>query len=280
MKTLIVAIPALFIAAWVWAQFMSIERVGTTPLVRISWPGQGVLETSTNLRTWTASSITTSPHEVRTTTSPATFYRVRFFADTLITNAVVHTMNGAQPQAESIAILNGNIAFVGSNEHAEDLIGQQTSLIDAGGRVVLPGLHDAHLHVIEAGINADLCLLPQFGSAAQYRTALRQCLAGQPGTGWVFGAGVNMDNLLNTVASPLDLIDDEIPDRPAVIIDDLGHGAWANRLALAAVGFDLLTNDPPGGILDVDNMGNLSGVVFESAGQTLVDAAFPPTAAN
>lgn len=147
---------------------------------------------------------------------------------------------------------------------------------------MLPGFQDAHVHAVEAGINESLSLLPQFGTAAQYRAALQQAVTEQPGSAsdWVIGAGVNMAALLETIASPLALIDEEIPHRPAVILDDLGHGAWANSLALAAVGFDQLTDNPPGGIIDVDTSNRLTGIIFESASQNLVDASQPPTTAN
>lgn len=185
------------------------------------------------------------------------------------------------PSATALAIKDGVITYIG-NDAPTAYIGLHTQVIDAGGRLVLPGFQDAHVHVVEAGINESLSVLPQFGTAAQYRVALRQAVAEQPGGAgdWVIGAGVNMAALLENIASPLSLIDEEIPRRPVVILDDLGHGAWANSLALAAVSFDQLAANPPGGIIDVNQVNRLTGVIFESASQNLVDASQPPTAAN
>ena len=80
---------------------------------------------------------------------------------------------------------------------------------------------------------------------------------------------------------PIDFLDEAVPDRPVLIIDDLGHGAWVNTLALEAVGYDLLEENPPGGILHRDpETGRLTGIVFENAQQALRDAAWAPTERN
>lgn len=183
-------------------------------------------------------------------------------ADTVIRNAKIHTVNDVMPSAAALAIKDGIITYIG-NDIPACFIGIRTQVIDAGGRLVLPGFQDAHVHVVEAGINESLSVLPPFGTAAQYRAALRQAVAEQPGDAgdWVIGAGVNMAALLESVASPLTLIDEAIPNRPAVILDDLGHGAWANSLALAAVGFDQLTANPAGGLIDAGPSNKLTVVM-------------------
>lgn len=172
---------------------------------------------------------------------------------------------------------DGVILAVGSTDK---IVGAYGDGIDLGGRMILPGFQDAHLHAVEAGITARFCILPQFGSKTDYAHALRACAHKQANRPWVMGAGVNMAALLESVDDPLGLIDAAIADRPAVVLDDLGHGAWANAPALAAAGFDKLKGDPQGGILVRYEDGALSGVVLESSAQVLLDASQPPTAEN
>lgn len=202
-------------------------------------------------------------------------------SDTVIKNAAVYTVNEAQPLAEAVAIKDGKIIFVGSNSKVIKFIGSKTNVIDADDRLILPGIQDAHMHPIEAGINSRNSILPQFGNESAYRKALKQTVKKQPDADWIIGAGVNMISLLENIDSPLDLIDEIIPNQPAIILDDLGHGVWANSLALKAVGYDKKTQNPQGGIIDRDpDTNELTGIVFESASQNLIDAANPPTPPN
>ena len=74
-----------------------------------------------------------------------------FSADLVVTNANVRTMNGAQKQATSIAVLGGKIIAVGSDADTKPLIGPKTNVIDANGKLVIPGFNDAHVHFMETG---------------------------------------------------------------------------------------------------------------------------------
>ena len=193
----------------------------------------------------------------------------------LLTNAFVYTVDPQRSVAEALVIdPEGLIAGVGT--HADMRKSFPNAIeVDLEGQMVLPGFHDVHLHAIEAGISSSYCDMPQFGTEDTYAEALEVCYEDWEGGEWIMGAGVNMTNLLGTVADPLALIDDIIPNRPSIIIDDIGHGAWANSLALESAGLDLLTEDPSGGMLIRQADGRLSGVVLESLSQTLVDAARP-----
>ncbi len=195
----------------------------------------------------------------------------------VLTNARIYTVDQNRSWSEAMAIdSDGVISAVGSQADILKQFGDAVK-IDLGGRLILPGFQDAHLHAVEAGISAGFCDMPQFGSEADFSTTLEDCRQTRQENGWIMGAGVNMSGLLESVADPLALIDAAIPDHPAIIIDDIGHGAWANSPALAAAGFDKLTSDPGGGMLIRLDGGDLSGVVLESLSQTLLDIAQPPT---
>ncbi len=201
-------------------------------------------------------------------------------ADTVFINAAVYTVNESNPWAEAVAIQNGFIVYVGNNAGTEVWIGNQTEVIDLEGLMLMPGFQDPHLHAVEAGNNEQLCILSATASANQYRRELQDCAQQQSNSEWVRGAGVSMIDLFELNESPLDLIDSAIPNRPVVIQDDLGHGAWANTLALQAVGYDQINGHPQGGTLGRDAQGNLNGIVLENAQQKLRTASLLPTQDN
>ncbi len=71
-------------------------------------------------------------------------------ADAVIVNAVIYTADAARSTPSAMAIRKGVIVFVGGDDGAKALAGQKTQIVDAGGKLILPGLHDAHLHPISA----------------------------------------------------------------------------------------------------------------------------------
>src|SRR5690349_886883 len=74
-----------------------------------------------------------------------------FQADLVITNANIHTMDAKRTLASSVAISGGKIIAIGSEGDTKSLIGPNTKVIDAGGRLVIPGFNDAHVHLMETG---------------------------------------------------------------------------------------------------------------------------------
>ncbi len=201
--------------------------------------------------------------------------------NTVLIGAHFTTMDPALPDVEALAYgPNGKIIALGDVAQVIAIAGAKAKRIDLGGAYVLPGFHDVHVHALEAGINASRCVLAEFGSLAQYRRQITHCAAEQADAPWFIGAGVSMPDLLAQTSHPIDLLDKLFPDRPVLVLDNLGHGAWANRAAMAAVGYDRLKGNPPGGIIDRDAQGRLTGIVFENAQQALRNAALPPNGAN
>ncbi|MCP4415589.1 MAG: amidohydrolase, partial [Chloroflexi bacterium] len=202
-------------------------------------------------------------------------------ADIIWHNGAIYTVNEAQPWAEAVAIKNGRFIYVGDNDSVMAYKVSGTQLRDLEGRMVMPGFQDPHLHAVEAGIFEDLCFVTQYGSANRYLTEMSDCAAEQSGEDWVRAVGANMSNLLDFSQLPIDILDQAVPNRPAIVIDDLGHGVWLNTLAMEAVGYDVMVDDPQGGILvrtfDTDE---LTGIVLENGQQNAITAAFPPTPEN
>lgn len=203
-------------------------------------------------------------------------------ADTLvITNAKVRTMNPAAPVAEAVAIDDGGVIIaVGNEETVLAKVGGEAHIVDLGGRLLLPGFQDAHVHLVEAGINASLCEFEAFASLEETKATVRDCLKESEGD-WVVGSGVSMTNLLDETDDPVGVLDKISSDRPILILDDIGHGAWANSVALEAAGYDKIKGNPPGGIILRDEKtGAPNGIVLENAQQKLRNLAFPDTSEN
>ena len=199
-------------------------------------------------------------------------------------NAAIYTVNPNQPWADALAVKDRRILAVGSEQTVLEQAGPTARRIDLQGRMVMPGFQDPHLHALEVGINGNpesLCVLPKEASVAAYREEIQLCAQHNSQSDWVRGAGVSLAALLDWQQLPIEVLDSLIPDRPVLILDDLGHGAWANTPALKAVGYDTLTGNPPGGIIDRDpETGRPTGLVFENAQQLLRTASFPPTPGN
>lgn len=199
---------------------------------------------------------------------------------TLLFNGVIHTIDPDAPFAEAVLIANGEIVAVGNNDDLAARADTHAYRVDLEGMAVLPGFQDIHLHALEAGLNDSLCFLPDQSALGELESLIADCALNQAGSDWFFASGVNMTALLEVDPNPVARLDGLFPDRPALILDDIGHGAWANSHALSAVGYDQMGVDPPGGILHRSPTGDLTGVVFENAQQALRNAAFPPTSAN
>jgi predicted amidohydrolase YtcJ len=201
-------------------------------------------------------------------------------ASLVLTNAKIHTVNANAPKAEALAIdENGVISAVGSAADVLAAAGKDAKVVDLKGRMVLPGFQDAHMHLIEAGVNEVLCEFEPFDDLDGTLATVEDCLEQSKGE-WVLGSGVSMTNLLDQDDNPIALLDEIAPDRPVLILDDIGHGAWANSAAMRAAGYDKLEGNPPGGIILRNKDGKLNGVVLENAQQKLRNLAFPDTKEN
>jgi predicted amidohydrolase YtcJ len=207
----------------------------------------------------------------------------------ILYNAIIYTVDPSNPYAEAIAIdENGYIVGVGNYTNiAKDF--PTYALTDLGGQLVLPGFQDAHLHAVEAGIYARVCYVDQEASTEDIPFWFddEECAnRGEFGDqGWVMGAGVDLARIVDelqqnvTARYPIDVLDETWPNTPVVILDQFGHGALANTVAMEAVGY-LNGPDPVGGQILRDAEGLPLGIVTENAQQKLREAAFPPTEAN
>ena len=199
--------------------------------------------------------------------------------DAIFVNGDIYTQ--AKPaRVQALAVRDGRVVAIGSNEDVQKLKGSQTQVIDLGGHFVMPGFNDAHSHLASAGmrhLEVDLT-----GSATladmQHRIGLKMNKA-EPGE-WIVGSG--WDHTLwpgQTLPTRPD-IDPMTNGHPAIFVRIDGHIAIANTAALEAAGITGKTAAPQGGKIDVDSQGQPTGILRESAQGLVFRKVPPPTPAQ
>ena len=180
----------------------------------------------------------------------------------LIVNARVTTLDRALPGAEAVAISGGHIAAVGtSNELVQRYPAAQR--IDAGGLRLVPGLNDSHMHIIRGGLNYNLELRwDGVPSLADAMAMLKAQVARTPAPQWVRVVGGFTEyqwpeRRLPTIAE----LNAVAPDTPVFILR-LYDRALLNAAALRAAGYTKDSQDPPGGHIERDGVGNPTGLLL------------------
>lgn len=123
---------------------------------------------------------------------------------------------------------DGITLAVGTKADVLQAAGTDAEVIDLGGRMVLPGLQNIHLLAVEAGVNYVLCGFDAFDDLNRLRDTVQDCAENGVSCELVLEANVNMVNLLEIHDNPVEFLDAVVPDRPVLILDYIGHGAWAN----------------------------------------------------
>jgi predicted amidohydrolase YtcJ len=175
----------------------------------------------------------------------------------------ITTLDAAAPEVSAIAITEGRVSAIGSDDDILSLTGSDTQKIDLNNRRVVPGLNDSHLHVIRAGLFYNLELRWDGApSVAQALEQLRAQAQRTPPPQWVrVIGGWNEFQFAEGRMPTLDEINKAAPVTPVFILH-LYDSALLNRAALNALGFDKNTPNPPGGLIARDGSGNPTGLLI------------------
>jgi predicted amidohydrolase YtcJ len=198
-------------------------------------------------------------------------------ADLALTGGKIYTVDGERSWAEAVAIKDGRIVFVGSDEDAQAHIGKDTKLVELEGRLVVPGFQDAHIHPISAGVEANACDLNAYTDVDGYVAAIKKYADAHPDEPWITGGGWLMSAFGPGALARRELIDAVVSDRPVILWSRDGHTVWVNTKALEVAGITNKTPDPVDGRIDRDpKTGAAVGSLQEGAG-SLVATKMPPT---
>ena len=200
-------------------------------------------------------------------------------ADIVFTGGRVVTMAG--DDAEAVAVRDGAIAYVGSAAGAREHVGRGTEVVDLAGRMLMPGIHDAHLHPLSGGV---VLTRPTLDYARLDKSAFLDAMRGliareddRPADAWM---AVDLWDATAMDEQPTRADLDALPtERPILVVALDGHIAVANSRALALAGVAAGTGDPPGGVITRDAGGEPTGILHDAA-IALIEEQMPTPSAE
>jgi predicted amidohydrolase YtcJ len=193
-----------------------------------------------------------------------------------IVNARIWTGDDAQPWAQALVIDGETLAVVGSEDDARKANAAQ--IIDAGGRLIVPGFTDAHVHFISGGFGLASVQLRDARTREEFAARIKAFAATVPAGTWITGG--DWDHTLWGGELPTrEWIDSVTPDHPVWINRLDGHMSLANSVALKLAGVTRATKDIAGGAIVRDRKGEPTGI-FKDNAMWLVDAAVPAASAE
>ena len=196
-------------------------------------------------------------------------------ADLIIINARVHTMDAERPQAEAVAVYGNRIVAVGSSAEIRKLASGRTRVVDAGGRLVLPGFNDSHVHFMSGGFQLSSVDLRDASTPQEFAERIRDFARKIPKGRWILGGDWDHERWPGAALPTKELIDAFTPDTPVFVNRLDGHMALANSLALKLAGVTKETKDPAGGIIVRDpKTGEPTGILKDAA-QSFVYRVIP-----
>jgi len=186
-------------------------------------------------------------------------------ADEVYINAKIYTVDADNRWASAMAVSSGKIVALGDDAEVMVLAGEGTVVLDLQGRIVMPGIHDTHIHQVDAGIQKNLECSFLSDDLGEVIEALNACIANIPKGQWVRGGQWN-EGLFASGKIPKAVLDDIAPDHPVFLMDWSVHNAWVNSKALEIFGIGTDTIDPAGGVIVRDTTtGEATGILRDNA---------------
>jgi predicted amidohydrolase YtcJ len=198
-------------------------------------------------------------------------------ASLVLVNGKVWTVNSGQPRAEAVACQGSRIVAVGSNDEIRRWIGSATQVIDAAGKLVLPGFNDAHVHFLDGGQSVESVALRDAKSEAEFRQRIADFATRQPAGRWITGGEWDHENWTPARLPSRQLIDGVSAGHPVFVERLDGHMALANTQALGLAGITRHSPDPPGGTIVRDASGEPTGVLKDAAMGSVLRAIPTPS---
>jgi hypothetical protein len=210
------------------------------------------------------------------TAAPAAAAAADQIADTILVNGNIVTMDAARSRAKALAVKDGMVLLVGDDPAVRLLAGEKTQIIDLGGRTLTPGLIDAHCHLSPVGLLGTVYVdinWPAIRTIEHMQARVAERVAVTPPGEWVIGAGwVGFDGRQPNKHD----VDPVSPNHPVMLINQGGHFAVVNSLALEMAGVNANTRDPGNGRFLREANGDPSGTVMNHPAMDYFRRLWPP----
>jgi predicted amidohydrolase YtcJ len=185
----------------------------------------------------------------------------------ILINANIITLDPFCPQATWLATKNDKIVATGHGKDWKNLRDKNTGIIDCSGKTVIPGLIDAHLHLVsyaKSFVTPDLSPGKNVHSISDIQSNIKNCSRNRPFGQWIFGRGYNEFYLAEKRHPSRWDLDHATPDHPVRLTHRSGHAHVLNTMALKLVGITRETGDPEGGMIERDlKTGEPTGLLYE-----------------
>lgn len=202
---------------------------------------------------------------------------VTAMSDLILFNGKIYTQDPGSPLVSAIVIRDAKVLATGSDAEMQALTQPDTEKIDLGGRLVIPGLTDAHFHFYEWALLQRGLDLDSTGSKdevlSMVHDAASQCKAGE----WIVGQGWNQEKWSGRKLPSRSDLDKAAPDNPTILWRTDMHLAWVNSAGLRAASITPATAPPPMGVIDHDTSGEATGILRELAINLVRDVIPPAT---
>lgn len=196
-------------------------------------------------------------------------------ADLVVTNARIYTADDGRPMASAMAIRGGRVLFVGSDRGALTLRGPQTRVLDAAGATVIPGIADAHVHLLNLGMALRTVNLVGARSYDEVISRIAAKARELPAGTWITGRGWDQNDWPDTRLPHHEALSRAVPNHPVYVVRIDGHASLSNAAALRLGNVTSASTDPQGGRIERTASGEPTGVLVDRA-MGLVAGRIPP----
>ncbi|MCH8306029.1 MAG: amidohydrolase, partial [Candidatus Marinimicrobia bacterium] len=187
-------------------------------------------------------------------------------ADRIFVNTSIYTLNPANETANSVAVKDGRILFVGDEEKSYEYSDENTQLLDLKGMTLIPGLTDAHAHIGGTGKFLQTLNFHGTTSASEIVSRVKSAAIRTPSGEWIEGRGWDQNDWKVKKFPTSALLDKVTPNNPVAFRRVDGHAYWVNQKVLDLAGITSETPDPDGGrIIRLPNSNTPSGILIDNA---------------
>ena len=195
--------------------------------------------------------------------------------ETAILSTRIYTGDAAQPWAEALCVKGDLVVAVGTNDEIKHACGREAHIFEFPGRLVTPGIVDAHLHYVNFGLSLQRLDLRDLPSIADCRARVKQAVAGRKPGEWIIGRAWNEHRWREQREPSARDLDDIARDHPVMLVRHCGHTVWLNSLAMKLAHIERGTPDPPGARIEHDlKTGEPTGLLREY--RKIIEKEIPP----